>query len=313
MNTDKKVIRLRKGLVELGGAETNAAIHNTALAVTEKVLNPDLCVLSLDRENTLIARRSVGKTDENRAPSFFAGGVSSLARKKGEVIRGNDPGKDSRFDSNNYRSFVCVPLEGVGSLLVSSFSEDEFTDGDVNLLQILVHNLRDRLLRAEVEGDLRDQAIHDQLTGLYNRHYLEKILPKEAERAQRYGHTLSFLMLDINGFKEVNDTYSHAKGDKVLIEVADLLRDNLREPDTVVRYGGDEFLVLLPETGEGSKVVVKKLKEKMEIWNEQTDTLDFPLSFAIGSSNFDPEEELSIKDKISEADQNMYKDKKIGV
>ncbi len=88
----------------------------------------------------------------------------------------------------------------------------------------------------------------DSLTGVYNRRKIEEVLSKEAERSKRYGNSVSLMLIDIDDFKEVNDTYGHQIGDEVLKRVARTIRQNLRRTDSVGRYGGEEFLVILPET-----------------------------------------------------------------
>ena len=309
---NERIIQLRKGVSKLQDAKSKGDIYNTTLQVTERVLDPDVSVLYLKNEKTLMAKGNSLKNDRASLPNGLCESLSSLTLRKEEVIRGEDFENYTQFElpEKSYRSFVSAPVNSKGTVQVVSTEKGYFSEEDVNLLQILAQHVGERLARAEVEGDLRHQAIHDQLTGLYNRHYLKEVLSKEVERAQRYGHSLSFLMIDINGFKEVNDRYSHSKGDKVLVKIGDMLQSNVREVDTVVRYGGDEFLILLPETGNGSSTVVKRLKEKMDEWNETNELLDLPLTLAIGSSNFDPQEELSVDEKITEADRQMYKDKR---
>ncbi|MFB6291454.1 MAG: diguanylate cyclase [Candidatus Bipolaricaulia bacterium] len=311
----KRLVQLREGVARLQEASTKGDVYNTTLQVTEKILNPEVSVLYLEKDQTFMAKGNEPNCNEVEFPNELCRDLSSLTLKKDRVVRGGDLTDYSQIElpEQRYRSFISSPVDGKGTLQVVSSKESFFTEEDVNLLQILAQHVGERLARAEIEGDLRHQAIHDQLTGLYNRHYLKEVLTKEVERAQRYGHTLSFLMIDINEFKEVNDRYSHNRGDKVLVRIGDMLQENVREVDTVVRYGGDEFLILLPETGDGSRKVVKRLKRKMENWNETNELLDFPLTIAIGSSNFDPKEELSVDEKIKEADHNMYKDKRESV
>jgi len=313
MGVTDKVVELRKGLKRLQEAGTKGDIYNTTLTIAENILELDFCVLYLEESNTLMVKGGEERKNGNYVPSILGGGLSSLTIKRDKVIWGEDPEEYTQFEPTpeDISGFISVPIDSMGTIQVVS-SEDAFTEEDVNLLQILAQHFSERVKRAEVEGDLREQAIHDQLTSLYNRHYLNEILTKEVERAQRYKHSLSFLMVDINGFKEVNDCYTHSKGDKVLVEVGNLLRKNVREMDTVFRYGGDEFLILLPETGEGSEMVTQRLKEEMENWNRETDLLDFPLTLAIGSSNFDPEDEVGAEEKIEEADREMYRDKNHG-
>ncbi len=116
-------------------------------------------------------------------------------------------------------------------------------------------------------------------------------------------------MTDINRFKEINDRYSHQRGDQVLIEVANLLKENVRSADTVIRYGGDEFLVMMPETDGGVEATVNRLKDELASWNEQTDLLDFPLTLAMGIAHWAPEQDRDVESALKEADTRMYEDK----
>ncbi|MBS3789226.1 GGDEF domain-containing protein, partial [Candidatus Bipolaricaulota bacterium] len=135
-------------------------------------------------------------------------------------------------------------------------------------------------------------------------------LSKEVERSERYSRPIAFLMIDVNRFKEINDRYSHQTGDEVLKEVAKLLKDNIREVDTVVRYGGDEFLIMLPETDGESSYTVTRLREKLEEWNRNSDLLDFPLTLAIGSTHWSPEQDREVEKALKEVDEKMYEDKR---
>jgi diguanylate cyclase (GGDEF)-like protein len=101
----------------------------------------------------------------------------------------------------------------------------------------------------------------DPLTGLFNRQYLTEALEKDCRRARRYGTPLSCLMLDIDGFKELNDKYGHTEGDAILRQVAGAITYSVRDIDTPARYGGDEFCILLPETGlEGAMLLGERLR-----------------------------------------------------
>lgn len=309
---EEKIASLRKGLAELQKCETKGNIYNTALEIANKILDCDFCLLYLREESTLVAKGNMnGQGDEEPIHSLMGGRLSFLTLKKDEVIHGDDLSRYTQRSGfpDQFDCFASVPIDSLGTLQVFSTKQGQFDEVEVDFLQILANHLRERIARAELEGEVREKAIRDQLTGLYNRHYLSEVLAKEVERAQRYDHTISFLMADINGFKEVNDRYSHTKGDQVLKDIGKILMENVREVDTVFRYGGDEFLILLPETGDGSQVVAKRLKKQIRSWSEETEELDFPLSISIGSSNFEPETEVDVEEKISEADRKMYEDK----
>jgi diguanylate cyclase (GGDEF)-like protein len=108
-------------------------------------------------------------------------------------------------------------------------------------------------------------AITDCLTGLFNRRHFDQCLAEESLRAARYGHAISLIMLDIDHFKLCNDRYGHPVGDRILVQVANVLRQSVRRTDILSRYGGDEFAILLPETdGEGARVVAGKVRRAVQ-------------------------------------------------
>ncbi len=116
--------------------------------------------------------------------------------------------------------------------------------------------------------DLEQQSREDALTGLYNRRYLDFRIENEFSRAKRYNRNLAVVMVDIDNFKRVNDTFSHMVGDEVLKVSAHLFRDNLRGVDFVARYGGEEFVLLLPETpSNGAILVCEQIRREVEQYN----------------------------------------------
>ena len=162
----------------------------------------------------------------------------------------------------------------------------------------------------KVEGErLRDMAQKDGLTGLFNRQHFQKLLLGESERSRRYKTPLSVIMLDVDGFKSINDTYGHLAGDKVLKAIAASIRESIRDFDIAGRYGGDEFIVALPNTVAGDALGVaerissdaRKIKLKFS-----DEPVRIEISFGIG--------ELTPADKrieklIDKADKELYKAK----
>ena len=133
---------------------------------------------------------------------------------------------------------------------------------------------------------LKEQAERDHLTQLYTRKKLEEFLSREINRAKRYNTKFSALLIDLDNFKIINDTLGHLEGDKVLKQVADIISSNIRKTDFPARYGGDEFIVILPETDlEGAKVVANKLAKAIK---EKT-----PVTASIGAAQYDGEEDFS--------------------
>lgn len=166
--------------------------------------------------------------------------------------------------------------------------------------------------------ELRVLSITDQLTQIYNRRYLQEVLRREFSRAKRYRSRLSCLIADIDHFKNVNDTYGHLQGDAVLRELAALLRNATREVDIPFRFGGEEFLVMLPETDRrGAEVVADRLRraaEAMPVFRVGSGEVieDLTISLSIGISSYPDPRIRNESDLVALADEAMYLAKKQG-
>ena len=175
---------------------------------------------------------------------------------EGKVLRSDDTAEDPRVDAEACRrvqaaSMLCVPLahqgETVGVLKVYSPLAHHFGDGDVETLELLSELIAAHISHANLFEAESDQSRRDSLTGLSNRRAFEERLPIELSRATRYDRPLALCLLDLDGFKGVNDRLGHPAGDEVLRAVAEILQ-NARLADDCFRIGGDEFAILMPET-----------------------------------------------------------------
>ena len=155
---------------------------------------------------------------------------------------------------------------------------------------------------------LEKLSITDRLTGLYNRNYFEEILAREEMRLQRCKRPIAILMVDIDDLKYINDRFGHLKGDMVIKETAKLLRNTCRASDIVFRYGGDEFVIILPETTqEGASCLANSLKKALRQWKLSNTDPDRTLNLAFGYASV--ENGASLIDALCQADENMYEDK----
>lgn len=165
--------------------------------------------------------------------------------------------------------------------------------------------------KIEREMRLQEQAERDGLTGLYNHRYFVDALERETARAKRYRRHLALLMIDLDGFKLINDTCGHPQGDQVLRQVARLLLQTVRFVDIVARYGGDEFSILLPETNSkgATKIAMRVLREVRNAPFLYENRI-FPLSVSIGGSVYNQSQ--SAGTLLRETDQALYKAKRGG-
>lgn len=172
--------------------------------------------------------------------------------------------------------------------------------------------IRDITERKEYEQKLARMAHTDALTGTYNRHYLNGILEAEFNRAKRYNHPIGFLMIDVNRFKQINDQCGHSAGDDVLIGISKQLVETLRESDIVVRYGGDEFLAILPETNGETEIARDRINDAMAETERFNGIVDFPVTLSIGCAHWDPQDPRTIDRILKDADDDMYRVKHTG-
>ena len=163
----------------------------------------------------------------------------------------------------------------------------------------------------ESKEKLQHLSRHDPLTGVLNRFSLEEVLTREAARAARHGYPLAFVMVDVNRFKEINDRFGHRVGDRVLQEISGILESATRASDYVFRYGGDEFLVVLPQEDGTSRLVEDRIRQAVAQRNAAAPPPDFPLSLAIGVEYYPPGGDGGIEAALERADKRMYEDKRL--
>ena len=214
------------------------------------------------------------------------------------------------------RSELAVPILFGGNLLgvinVESQQEEYFDDEDRQLLEVVANHLAIALSNLASQDTLREQAVRDPLTGLYNRHYFNSIIASELSRGDRYDRPISLMMIDIDGFRAVNNAFGHLRGDEVLREIAHLLEGSVRGADRVIRYGGDEFLVLMPETdGQGSAgIVADRLRTRIKEIPREAGIEGHTIDLSIGIYTRKPNEECSLEAILEEVDRRMYADKR---
>lgn len=192
------------------------------------------------------------------------------------------------------------------SLTLSPLHSEQGNKGTV----ILFHDISER---KKVEKELLEMALHDRLTGLYNRRSFDDKMENEIKRTERYDKNLSLLMIDIDHFKKINDTYGHQAGDEVLKKLATVIVKCIRNSDYAARYGGEEFTVILPETTlEQAAVMAERIREAIATTQftllSHTDKIH--LTVSIGLSTY--RENSSVEELINAADTALYKAKKSG-
>jgi diguanylate cyclase (GGDEF)-like protein len=214
---------------------------------------------------------------------------------------------------------LAHPLSGaqagevVGIVAVVRVGEP-FSDRDRELLAYLAGTASVSIQNVGLHEAVQRQAVTDELTGLYNHRRFQEAMVAESERARRFGQPMSLIMLDIDNFKLVNDNHGHQQGDRVLREVARVLRESSREIDSPARYGGEELAVVLPQTDlEGAYQLAERVRQEVEAMKVDLvgggGTISVTASLGVASM---PESALGPGQLISAADAALYRAKNAG-
>ena len=244
-------------------------------------------------------------------------GVAGWIVKHKRAVIIEDVTKDQRFSDRvdsftqfQTRSIIGVPLvsgEQVFGVieLINKIDGKPFTPYELKILSTIADFAAIAIEKAYYSNTLKKLAQHDPLTGLYNRGFFEQFLNEELERHRRYQSDLSLLMLDIDDFKDINDNYGHPTGDEVLKSLASIIKSSVRTVDKACRYGGDEFIVVLPNAQKSdSKIVRDRIRQRIAAQNATKDLPKFTVS--IGLHQLSDNDNCPI---LALLDNDLYQDK----
>jgi len=246
-------------------------------------------------------------------------GVAGWVAESGKPAIVNDAARDPRFSpsvdaktSFETRSILCAPLisrgRTIGVLEILNKKGGPFSKRDLELVLTLVEPCAIAIENAILFQRTEQLTITDDLTRLFNSRYLNLYLGREIKRCKRHGIPLSVIFLDLDGFKSINDQYGHLAGSGTLTEVGGILALGVRESDILARYGGDEFVVVLPETpASGALVIAERLRRAIEEHRFlEPQGIAARISASFGISTY-PDHALSPEGLIQKADQAMYR------
>jgi diguanylate cyclase (GGDEF)-like protein len=260
-------------------------------------------------------RAEAGATAHEKGKKIPLGtGIIGRVARTGEtaLLHANEGGQlQSLLPSS--RTVLCMPITYgdtlLGILNVESESERAISDDDVLVMNTLADLLATALHNSFVFQKLQQQSITDGLTGIKTRRFFWEALSAEWKRASRSGRPFSVVLVDLDKFKEVNDTSGHLEGDLVLARVGRLLENKCRQSNVVARYGGDEFIILMPETGVEQAQI---LAERLRLWLATDPMLsEHKITGSFGVASF-PMHGFSAESIIRIADMGMYISKKAG-
>jgi len=247
-------------------------------------------------------------------------GIAGWVAQEGIPVIVPDVSRDERFSSKvdkkihfKTKSLMCVPIKSQGRVVgvlevVNKKTGEPFTKEDLNLLMRLIDQAALAIERTTLYQKMAELALTDDLTKLFNTRYLNRTIETEIQRSNRYHTSISLIFIDIDYFKNVNDNHGHLVGSKMLVEMGQMIIKCLRSIDIVARYGGDEFVVVLPQTTpKAAAQIAERIRKSVEqnvFLKKEGYNLRVTASFGVASY---PENAKTKEDLLRLADEAMYR------
>ncbi len=261
----------------------------------------NLAILLIDRKtNKLLFKAATGYPEKIKKMQLKIGkdGITGYVAATGETYYTPDVSKEKRYIKgiHSVKSEVSIPLKigtrTIGVLDVESKEYNAFDEWEIKLLSAIAAQIANAIEKSRLFEETKILSLTDPLTELPNRRHFDIMIDAELKRSERYNRPLSLLLMDLDNFKKYNDMNGHIAGDKVLIEYAKLMNSSIRDIDFICRYGGDEFVVVLPETDESfAKAVAERIRRKVYKTSEK---YGITLSIGVASYPLDGEDKTSL-------------------
>jgi diguanylate cyclase (GGDEF)-like protein len=273
-------------------------------------------ILLIDEDTNLLQMKAAkGYPEEAKNKRLQVGidGITGYVAAKGKTYYCPDVTKDKHYviGIENAKSEVAIPLKMgnrvIGVLDVETDEYDAFDEWEIKLLSSIAAQIGNSIEKSRLYEETKLLSLTDPLTELPNRRHFDIMMDAELRRSERYNRPLAVLLLDLDNFKRYNDENGHIAGDKILIEYAAIMKSSIRDIDLICRYGGDEFVVVLPETDEiFARAVGERIRKKVE---KASKKMKITLSIGIASYPIDGDDKTTL---INVSDKACYLAKRGG-
>ena len=288
----------------------------------KKVVDIDWATIALIEGSELYfmaLSSTIGSTWQTGGRIPLEGTATELACRERRAIYESDLKRQHRFWTweshlqQGIRSVVYLPLivtdHNIGSLILASRTPNAYSRGQIKLLEKVALQIAAPIENAQLYARVEQKSRIDELTGLFNRRHFEERLQEEVSRHSRYGEMFSILMIDLDNFKSYNDVYGHPAGDILMSQIGKILRRSVRNVDQAFRYGGDEFVVILPQTAKDDAYVVAE-RIRGQIAGEM-EKKPISVTCSIGLASY-PSDGVVGSELVEVADTALYYAKRTG-
>jgi diguanylate cyclase (GGDEF)-like protein len=249
--------------------------------------------------------------------SIFGGESIDMTRLKFIVDKKGANPDQKTGAKTALKSHLTLPMavegEVLGCISLDSEQPNAFDVQDLQFFSVIGYQIAATLKQFQKISSIKDQAIYDKLTNVHNRRYFDEKVKAETQKSFSSRTPLSLVMIDIDFFKKVNDTYGHHAGDSILSKIAFLLKNSVRKDDTVARYGGEEFVLVLPGAKlEVTAIIAERIRRLVETTPFEIESGQIHITISMGISNIPTHQAKSGEDLVKMADQALYKAKNEG-
>ena len=300
-------------------------ILNTIMRQMEQFFEPEswsLLIMDEEQGNLYYAVAAGQSPCDHNLRVPLGEGVAGWVALHGEQVIVAEPsygnGADRRFTlsrrdpaASAVQSIICMPLRWqdrtLGVIELLNYRVSNLTDETMAFLNVLCDYAAIAIQNVRAVERIQELTITDDCTGLFNSRHLFSVLESELERSRRFNHPFSLIFIDLDHFKTVNDVHGHLTGSRLLAEIAKTIKHNVRGIDSAFRYGGDEFIVLLPQTGKDAALeVTQRLLHALRSTRYlSSEGLDLQVAASFGIASY-PEDGDSAQKIIAAADEMMY-------